>query len=145
MLITSKIRFYLLLVILSIILFGCKDNTEENPVQPAYINFSLNLNDPEFQDLKIPGNSIFVRSAGTSIVIYRSTVDEFVAYDRICTYEAKENILVVADSSAIMVKCTKCGSKYILIDGSPQDGPARHTLRPYNVTYDGGDYIHISN
>jgi len=142
---TSKIRYYFVFVLFVAVLFSCKDDTEENPVEPAYVNFSLYLNDPEFQDLKIPGNYIFVRAGGTSVVIYRATMDEFVAYDRMCTYEAKENVLVLSDSSTIMVKCPDCDSQYILVDGSPQSGPAKHMLRPYNVTYDGGDYIHVSN
>lgn len=145
MFITSKIRFYFIILAFVAVLFSCDDDTEENPVQPAYVNFSLYLNDPEFQDLKIPGMYIFVRSAGTAIVIYRSSMDEFVAYDRICTFEAKPDILVVSDSTTIMVRCATCNSKYILTDGSPFQEPARHSLRPYNVTYDGGDYIHVTN
>ena len=145
MFITSKIRYYFVFVVLVSILFSCKDDTEENPVNPAYVNFSLYLNDPEFQDLKIPGNYAFIRAGGASLVIYRTTIDDFVAFDRMCTYEAKPDVLVVSDSSTVMVRCPICESKFILVDGSPQDGPAKHMLRPYNVTYDGGDYIHVSN
>jgi nitrite reductase/ring-hydroxylating ferredoxin subunit len=146
MIISSKIRFFLFTLIISVILFSCKENTEENPVPSAYVNFSLYLNDPEYQELKIPGNFVFVRSGSVNVVIYRISNDEFVAFDRMCTYEAKETCLVVSDSSSAIVKCSCCNSKFILVDGTPlANQSAVHSLRPYNVTYDGGDYIHVSN
>lgn len=142
----SKIRFFSVIILFSIaFLFSCKKETEENPVPNKYVNFTLYLNDPEFQDLKIPGNYIFVHQGTNEIVIYRLSMDDFVAYDRVCTYEADPNCLVYADSSGATLECSCCKSKFLLIDGTVNSGLARHSLRQYYVTYDGGDYIHVSN
>ncbi len=143
----SKISFFYLAAIgfLSIFLISCKDDVEENPVPNKYINFSIYLNDPEFQDLKIPGNYIFVNQRDNYIVVYRLSMDEFVAFDRTCTYESSPNCLVYADSTSSMLECNCCKSKYLLIDGTVNSGKAKYSLRQYDVTYDGGDYIHISN
>ena len=142
---TSKIRFFLLFFIVAISFFACKDETEENPVPNKYVNFSLYLNDPEFQDLKIPGNYVFVHQGANEIVIYRLSIDDFLAYDRVCTYEASPGCLVYADSSGASLECSCCKSKYLLIDGTVSSGQAKHSLRQYSVSYDGGDYIYVSN
>ena len=141
----SKIQFFL--VFLGLILFftNCKKDSEENPVEATYVNFTLYLNDPEFQNLKIVGNYMFIRQAGADVVLYRATLDDFYVYDRLCTHEASQSCLVEKDSNSVVVKCECCNSKYILVDGSVLESPAIHPLRPYNAIFDGGDYVHVTN
>jgi nitrite reductase/ring-hydroxylating ferredoxin subunit len=141
----SKIQFFLFFSTLILLFTHCKKDVEENPVDPTYVNFTLYLNDPEFQDLKIVGNYMFVRQGGADVVIYRATLDDFYVYDRLCTYEASQTCLVQKDSNSVMVICECCNSKYILTDGSVFQSPASYPLRAYNATYDGGDYVHVTN
>ena len=141
----SKIQYFLIISSLILLFTKCNKNLEENPVDPTYVNFTLYLNDPEFQDLKVVGNYMFIRQGGADIVIYRATIDDFYVYDRLCTYEASQSCLVQKDTNSVMGKCDCCNSKYILTDGSVFQAPAKHPLRAYKATYDGGDYVHVSN
>ena len=140
-----KIRFFLIISALILLFTQCNKDTEENPVEPTYVNFTLYLNDPEFQNLKIVGNHMFVRQGGADVVIYRATLEDFYVYDRLCTHEASQACLVQNDSNSVMVICDCCSSRYILTDGSVFQSPAIHPLRAYSATYDGGDYIHVTN
>jgi len=141
----SKIQFFLVFSAFIFLFTQCEKDSEENPVDPTYVNFTIYLNDPEFQDLKIVGNYMFIRQGGADVVVYRATLDDFYVYDRLCTHEADQSCLVQRDTNSVVVNCPCCDSKYILVDGSVLDPPAIHPLRPYNATYEGGDYVHISN
>ena len=78
----KKIAFFLLI---SLGLLSCSSNDDNNNNQNPYlvippVNFSLNLNLPEYTDLKFPGNSIIYTSQGIKgIVIYCVTDDLYTA------------------------------------------------------------------
>jgi nitrite reductase/ring-hydroxylating ferredoxin subunit len=122
--------------------FGCeKDRNEIIPYVP--VNRYFNIRDPEFFDLSVPNNSVTIKGGLNGIIVYRVSVEEFVAYDRTCTYEPENNCAVETDNSS-SAKCPCCGSRFFLIDGSPLNGPAQWPLKPYKTTFD-GTYVRITN
>jgi len=78
----KKIAFFLLI---SLGLLSCSSNDDNNQNQNPYlavppVNLSLNLNLPEYSDLKFPGNSIIVTNQGIKgIVIYCVTDNLYTA------------------------------------------------------------------
>ncbi len=140
--------------------YSCK-KPQYDVIPYVYVNFTLNLMDPEFQPLLAPGNYILVDAStnrlgytaagydGNGIIVYRASMDEFFAYDRTCPHDyALDNSSIAVDtiSSYIYVKCPECESEYALPNfGSPtKDGPSKYPLKNYRTNFD-GQYVHVYN
>ena len=143
-----KLNIFLLLVLVSLI-YSCKKDTP-SVIPETYVDFTIRLTDPLFNDLNSIGNSVIVtssysgfNSAGYNnhgIIVYRASQTEFFAFDRTCTFEEKLDQAVRLDSPVdLSVECPECGSEFVLPSyGSPTvDGPAVHPLKQYYTTFDG--------
>ena len=150
------------LVLLGAVLFtwvvlhtGC-DKDDENP-QFGYVNISISPNSTLYQELNIVGgwmyldesDGVFPPSRG--LIVYRSSTDQFMAYDRTPPYKSDSccdasnknctKLLVGAEYPFVVDTCT--GSRYLIIDGSPAGGPTDRFLYLYITEYDGNTlYIH---
>ena len=123
--------------------YSCNDKNQVVPY--VYVNFSLNIYDPEFANLVVPGNSITVTGGVNGIVIYRVSETDFVAFDRTCTYQVEENCQVQVDESGVYaVDSVCCYSKFLLLDGSVIEGPATYPLKQYNTSFN-GNYLRVFN
>jgi nitrite reductase/ring-hydroxylating ferredoxin subunit len=154
----SKIRFFLITVAIGVILSSC--NKKNDVIPDTYVNFTLDLNDPEFVNLTAMGGSVTVDSHtnnwgsgaagfnGNGIIIY-SGIDEFYAYDRTCPHDYSVNglsIRVNIDSnSSLYAICPKCGTTYALsAGGTPSSGIGRYPLKNYRTRFE-GRYVTVWN
>jgi nitrite reductase/ring-hydroxylating ferredoxin subunit len=138
----SKVLFLLLTLYFAITFSSCnkKDNVPYVPV-----DIFIQLNDPEFSALNSVGNYINITGGVNGIIIYRAAGEQFMAYDRTCTYRPSNNCRVSVDQSKNFAVCTECcNSSFLLIDGSVAQGPAEIPLKQYQTTFD-GLIIHIFN
>lgn len=79
------------------------------------------------------------------IIVYRDSFSSFKAYDRHCTYDSSNSCaLVSVDVTNITGLDDCCGSKFNLLTGSINQGPATFPLKEYQTTFDGG-VLHIFN
>ncbi len=131
---------------------SCK-KSQLDVIPNVYVNFFIDLNDPEFISLNAITNYVLIdeftnnfgyRSAGydkNGIILYRAGLDEFFAFDRTCPHDyANAGISVAVDTVANenYVICPECNSKYILPSfGSPSDGPSKYPLKMYKTTLTG--------
>lgn len=140
----SKIHLFLLALTFVLISDGCRK--KEDLVPNVYVNFTIFLSDPEFATLQTIGNSVFVTGGVSGIVIYRYSQTEFTAYDRCCTYKPSERCAVLPDTSnSLFLRCPCCNSKFSLIDGSVQSGPAERALTPYSTSFDQNNTLQVTN
>jgi nitrite reductase/ring-hydroxylating ferredoxin subunit len=155
----SKISLFFIVLLLLVLLYSCKKN--KNDVIPnVYIDFTINLNDPEFISLTSVGESVTVnrntnnfgvRAAGfasNGIIIHRG-IDEFFAYDRTCPHDYALNesaIKIEIDkSSSMFAVCPECKTKYGLpVNGTPVEGAGRYPLKNYKTSFD-GRYLRVWN
>ena len=129
-----------LIVLLSI---SCKKDKEVIPNVP--IDIYVYTNDPQFIDLNAVGGWVYVAGGSRGIIIYRKSNDEFMTYDRHCTYQPNNSCArVEVNSSDIIAVDSCCGSQFVITDGSVSNGPASQPLRAYQNTYD-GTVLHIYN
>ena len=139
-----------LLTALSILLFVTCSDKREKIIPNTYVNFSIRLDDPQFNDLNAIGNSVLINSdyAGRSsagyayngIIIYRMSETEFYAFDRTCPYDIDKSIAVnIENTSDPVAECPECGSEYVLPSlGFPTEkGPSKVPLKQYNTSFDG--------
>ena len=88
--IRSYYAFFLLAVVLSIILLSpsCgKENTDTTEIPYVYVNFSIDPSSIQYGNLNIPGNYAYVKGGYRGIIIYHYTQDEYLAFERTCTYD----------------------------------------------------------
>jgi len=153
----SKIINILIIVLTAISLTSCK-KSKYDVIPDVYVDFTIDLNDPEFFVLNAATNSKIVtsstnnwgaRSAGydnNGIIVYRSALDEFYAYDRTCPHDYVVNGLSVkVNVDFLNAICPKCSTNYSLeIGGTPVSGPGRYPLKNYKTSFN-GQYVRVWN
>ena len=148
----SKIAFFSLVFLLLATLSSCKKSRNE-VIPDIYVDFTIDLNDPEFVILNTFGENVYVnentnnfgsRAAGFARngIIVHSGVDEFFAYDRTCPHDYAENGTIVKvkidPENPLSAICSVCGTQYALpVNGTPADGPGRYPLKNYRTSFDG--------
>ena len=133
---------------LGLLLFFLTDCTKnnENPVPTVYVDFTIYLSQPAYTNLNAVGGWVYLTGGARGIIVYRLSIDTFKAYDRNCTYNPSDaDARVSVDSSGLFAVDASCGSKFVLIDGSVNHGPATVSLRQYNASYDGVNSVHVYN
>lgn len=144
-------------VIIILFLLGCdKDNGSNIPLAP--IDITINPNSTFYQELNIVGGWVYldendgVVDPSRGIIVYRMSIDEFLAYERTPPYQADSccnasktlctKLIVDNYFPFIMDTCTL--SKYSILDGSPVSGPSKSPLGRYFAEYN-GQLLYIHN
>ena len=135
-------RYFSFLLLLPLLLVSCGDEEDESLIPYVYVNFTIYPNTLDY----IPdGGYIYVTGGYKGIIIYRNTHDEFLAFERACPHDPLvDGARVEVESSGIIAADPVCGSRFILTDGSPIQGPATVSLKQYRTRYDGYSLI-VSN
>ena len=155
----SKVKNFLILALLLLSITGCR-KSELDVIPDVLVDFTIDIQDPAFLALQAITNYVLVdqytnnfgyRSAGfdgNGIIVYRSGMDEFLAYDRTCPHDYALNGLSIAvDTIAYenYVICPECNSKYVLPSfGAPSEGPSRYPLKIYRTSFD-GRFVRVYN
>ncbi|HEY6160595.1 MAG TPA: hypothetical protein VI112_05210 [Bacteroidia bacterium] len=140
-----KKGFYTVLFLTGIAgLMSC--HKESDPIPNVPVNIYVNTSDPNFVNLNAVGGWVYITGGNRGIIVYRKSQTEFMAIERTCAYKPSEsNARVEVDTSTnIFLQDPSCGSKFLITDGSLQNGPATGPLRHYNTAFDGVT-IHIYN
>lgn len=137
----GKSIVFILFTVASFVTFeGCKkSNDADQNIPYVPVNFTIQLSLPAYTSLNSVGGSVEIPSVGyRGIVVYRISIDNFVAYDMACPYDPTVNGAIChVDSSGIIMVDNNCGSKFSLAGGgSIVNGPATRPLKPYNVQAD---------
>lgn len=142
----------------SLFLVSC-GKASNDVIPDVYVDFTIDLLDPEFVDLSVINVSDTVdastnnwgsRSAGYSsngIIIF-SGPDDYYAYDRTCPYDYSETGSAVKIKTAdnIYAVCPECGTRYSLSTyGTPLSGPGKFPLKNYKTSFDGERFIRVWN
>ena len=148
MLFLRKHPFFLLLAISVVAITtttACKkDKSNGNVVPYVAVDYPLALSSPEAYRLNSVGGYIYVPAGYRGIVLYRQTIDTYIAADRACPNNPQDDCERVAvDSSGVYIKCPCCGSRFSM-DGNLLQGPSTQALRKYQVLIS-GDLLRITN
>lgn len=128
-------NFSRLHVLLTFIIAGaliqsrCNDPNQYIPYVP--VDFSINVNLPNYMDLSVPSGHILVNGGSKGIILYRYTLDDFVALDRHATADIPAGCQVQVAEDGLML-IDPCGnSEWLIIDGSVVSGDATLPLHRY--------------
>jgi hypothetical protein len=147
----SKIRFFLITSALALAITSC--NKENDVIPDVYVDFTIDIYDPQFVNLNALGGSDTVdahtnnwgpRSAGYdgNGIIVTAGVNEFYAYDRTCPHDYEVNNISVQiridKINFAKAVCPRCGTVYELLSfGTPSSGIGRYPLKNYKTSFDG--------
>ena len=119
-------------------------NKENTPIADVYVNFRI-----QASEIGGIGSAVYTSTnyGIRGIIIYHKYNNEYVAYERTCSYRPSDDCAIVeiddlVNPTFLIDSC--CSSRFLLEDGTPFDGPALLPLKQYNTYFD-GTYIHISN
>ncbi|HMQ76160.1 MAG TPA: hypothetical protein PKE21_09325 [Flavobacteriales bacterium] len=116
---------------------GCRKETTGG-VPLTQVDFQINVNNPAYNDLAVPGGWLYLTGGSLGIIVYRKSMEEFVALDRHCPYQPAELCRVHVDGTEVIARDTTCcGSAYLIMDGSVTQGPASLGLQRYNTAFNG--------
>lgn len=116
---------------------GCKKETTA-AAPPSLVDISINVNNPAYIDLAVPGGWLYLTGGSMGIIVYRLSPTEFVAMDRLCMYQPTQLCRVFVDDSDIMARDTLCcGSAYLITNGTVTQGPSSLGLTRYSTTFNG--------
>ena len=140
----TKIAYFFILSVLFV--FGsCKKEDPQNEIPDVPdeipdvpVNFSLDPNSTQYLELNVVNGWVYLTGGYRGILVFRKSVTEFMAYERACPYDWDlANARLEVDVSGITAVCPSCQSKFILLDGSPYEGPSPYPMKQYQTTYDG--------
>lgn len=140
-----KVLFILLIAGLTLS-SSCKKNNSGNPVPVIPTDMTININLPTYNSLIGVGGWCYVVGGSKGIVVYRRSLDEFVAFDRhspandgLCA-----NPLVIDDDNNLQLIDSCNNAVFSLVDGSPIAN-SEFGLRAYVTFFNGTDQLRIYN
>lgn len=125
---------------------SCRKNNNLNPVPSIPLDINININLPSYNALTGVGGWAYVEGGSKGIVVYRRSIDEFVAFDRHSPANdgTCEQSLVANEDNFLQLDDLCSGATFSLYDGSPLSG-SDFGLRMYLTFFDGSDNLRIYN
>jgi nitrite reductase/ring-hydroxylating ferredoxin subunit len=142
-----RINFQILIygLILSLAITGCSKEEKRNEIPVVGVSFVIDPNSTEYLELNGVGGWVTLTGGYRGIIVYRKSISEFMAFERACPYDWElTEARVEVDASGLTATCPSCQSKFILIDGTPYEGPTHYPLKEYQTQFD-GTLLYISN
>lgn len=138
-----NILFFLLLFFFS----GCKKNEKKHPVPNVNFDITINIDLPSYNALIGVSGWAYVDGGVKGIIIYRKSIDEFVAFDRRSPEDEDgqcATALTPKPDSFLQLKDACSGAEFSLIDGSAISG-SEYGLRQYQTVWNGTNMLRIFN
>ncbi len=136
--ITKRIPLFLTGMILLLALSCGKD---EKSLTGGYVDVTMYASDPSFFPLKVINGWMYYGGGAAGLkglIIFRLTQDDFLAFDRACTYDPDASCaLVEMEDTGISAVDSCCGSRFQITDGSVIASPATLPLIRYRTYFDG--------
>lgn len=111
----------------------CDQPNQYIPYVP--VDFDINIDLPAYIDLTVPTGHLMVSGGSQGIIIYRYTLDQFVALDRHATTDISANCQVELSEDGLILTDPCSNSQWLIIDGSVIDGDATLPLHRYATAW----------
>jgi Rieske Fe-S protein len=132
------------MILICILIYSC--NSKNDFIQDVYVNETISLNLPQYSEILISGNSIFVEGGVEGIIIYHGIGQDYKIYDRNCSYEPSLACSKIDSINSGIAYCGCCSSVFdINNSGEPINAPALLPLKQYNWSLDNNNVLRIFN
>jgi len=144
-----QIRNTLILTFILLTVSSCKKENQNQQLGIPYVNVDqyVLLNLPTNLGLNSVGGWAYLAAGSRGIVIYHRTFDEYVAFDRHCTWQTEQACgqVSIDTTTNVFLNCACCTSKFSLIDGIAINGPATRGLLQYRAQLSNQFTLHVYN
>lgn len=126
-------KSYLFFIALTLLMYSsCNEIDSEIPDVWVGLNIDLGI----WNDLTVPGNSVYFPNGGFGgVIVYCEIEGSYYAFDAACTNEISTSCRVVNEGA--IGKCPCCESEFIFIGGIVTKGPAAAPLKQYKTSLNG--------
>ena len=115
---TKKILKYSLLTIFLTIISSCKEDPDDL-IPYAHVDFVIDINSTFYNELSAVGGWVYVTGGYKGILIYRLSMEDFLAFERSCTYKPLDPCeRITMESSGLSMIDSCCGSRFLILDGT---------------------------
>ena len=136
---------YFLLLIAFPTLFSCSSNStnNNNPNLPNYsVNLDINMNLPQYSNLKFVSNAVYISSQGVrGIIVFNNSGTTYNAFDAACPNQALSSCSTMT-IKGIYAVCACDSAEYSLFSG--QSTGKQYPLKQYRVEVN-GNLLHVFN
>jgi hypothetical protein len=137
----------ILLILLPItFLAGCNKN-RTNPVPNIPFDIQIDISLPSYNSLNGVGGWCYVNGGSRGIIVYRKSIDDFVAFDRHSPADIDGTCpspLFPDADNFLQLNDTCNNAKFSLYDGTPISN-SEFALRQYATAFDGNSILRIYN
>jgi hypothetical protein len=131
---------------LSLLFIACNKN-KRNPVPSIPFDITIDINLPSYNALISVGTYAYVNGGSRGIIVYRRSIDEFIAFDRHSPADPEGTCflpLVPDQNNFLVLKDTCNNATFSLYDGSPMTN-SEYGLRQYATQFNGSNLLRIYN
>ena len=136
----------LFLFLVLIMASSCLKNNQ-NPVPSIPFDITIDINLPSYYQLQGVGSWTYVNGGSRGIIVYRRTIDEFVAFDRHSPMDPNGTCflpLFPEQDNFLQLKDTCRSAQFSLYDGGAISG-SQFGLRQYATQFNGSNLLRIYN
>lgn len=124
---------------------GCESDDQNNLLPYVLVNETINLSNPEFIDLQVPGGSAYAKGGIKGIVIYNLNGSSYKAYERSCPQIAPSPCSQMTIEKSLKMKCPCDQSEFNILNGTPLTPNINYVAREYKVTIISSSLLKITN
>lgn len=135
----------ILLLFVFITLSTSCERDRDDLIPYASVDFIIDINSTFYNELASVGGYVYVTGGYKGILLYRLSMDDFLAFERSCTFKPLDPCeRIVMEESRLSMKDSCCGSRFLILDGSVIEGPATRMLTQYFTSFN-GQYLRVFN
>lgn len=139
----NSLKFFsaLIIILFLTVLSSCEPDVSDDPIpfQP-FSSIQINLNLPEYNDLRTVGGYKYIDGGVRGIILYRASTTSYIAYERNCSYQPNNACATVdVHISRLYMNDPCCGSSFDFATGAPMGGVAWRPLRQYETLVTGNE------
>lgn len=135
----------IIIVFLLTIITSCSD---EDYFPNIYVNETIPITMPQYSNVyNNPWGYEYLNGGLGGIIIVNDGFTEggFIAYERSCTHEKNSECIISGESiNNTILSCNCCDSKFVIYDGSVNEGIANQALKRYYTHMNAG-ILYITN
>ena len=112
---------------------ACDDEIIEDGIPVIIVNETINLNNYQYQPLNFIGGFAYLNAGVRGIIIYRQSLNEYIAIERNCTFQPLDECADVSVDNSTLFLIDSCCNSTFDFNGFPTGGPATLPLRQYRT------------
>ena len=129
------------LLLFLLLFYSCNDDyTDNNTYLPnVQVNFTINLNLPEGNDLLISGgHKIFYDRGIKGVIVFNNGLDNYIGFDLACPHiNLQDCSTMTFEQSDLYLTCPCDEEQFSKLNGAPKNGEIQHAARRYIVSKNG--------